>query len=409
LYDSDVYDKIKGMKIERLDFSDSGLFGIDEKIGDIKSLKAIDFSGNDIKYLPQSLANLSLLAVDLSENQHLDTGKIFKQLLAQQYLESLRLGQCELSYISEDIGVLKSLKQLDLSGNILKSLPQSIGNLILLEDLNLGMVNLGFRMNLLTSLPATFSNLTHLKRLDLSSNQLGLLPIGIEKLEKLEYIDLRQNQLRDFPSSLTKCKSLRYLNLNGNNLISIPEDIGGLAELEELRLDNNFFNRFDKKIKTVPESIGKLTKLKVLTLRDNVIESIPSSIGNLHKIVFLDLRDNLLSSLPESICSLHNLRYLDLKTNELTSLPKCFEQMVGLNDLNLSMNPNLRSEYYLPAIMQLKELKYLDVSYNNMTKEQLMPFLNAFPNCKVINKNTRQVGKEKPNQGDFKFEKPAGK
>ncbi len=68
-------------------------------------------------------------------------------------------------------------------------------------------------------------------------------------LTNLEYIDLKQNQLPDFPASLTKCKLLRYLNLNGNNLISIPEAIGDLTSLEELRLDNNFFNRFDKKIK----------------------------------------------------------------------------------------------------------------------------------------------------------------
>jgi leucine-rich repeat protein SHOC2 len=75
LYDSDVYDRIAGMHIERLDFSDSGLFGIDEKIGNVKSLISIDFSGNDIKSLPNSLSQLSLQAVDLSENQHLDTGK----------------------------------------------------------------------------------------------------------------------------------------------------------------------------------------------------------------------------------------------------------------------------------------------------------------------------------------------
>ncbi len=409
LYDSDVYDKIKGMKIERLDFSDSGLFGIDEKIGDVKSLTDIDFSGNDIKSLPKSLSELSLRTVDLSENQHLDTGKVFKQLASQLHLESLSMEQCELSCISEDICTLKSLKQLNLSGNILKSLPQNIGNLTLLEDLNLGMVNIGFRMNLLTSLPASFSDLINLRRLDLSSNQLSILPNGMSNLTNLEYIDLKQNQLPDFPTTLTKCKLLRYLNLNGNNLISIPEAVGDLSFLEELRLDNNFFNRFDKKIKLVPESIGKLANLRVLTLRDNVIESLPSSIGNLKNLELLDIRDNLLSSLPESICSLTKLTYLDLKTNELASLPRCFETMNSITDLNLSMNPTLKLEYYLTAIQGFPILKYLDVSYNNLTKEQLIPFLNAKPNCKVINKNTRQVQKERPNQGEFKFEKPAGK
>jgi hypothetical protein len=100
---------------------------------------------------------------------------------------------------------------------------------------------------------------------------------------------------------------------------------------------------------------------------------------------------------------------LDLKTNELASLPRCFEKMNTLTDLNLSMNPSLKSDYYMTAIQQFSNLKYLELSYNNLTKEQLTPFLNAMPNCKVINKNTRQVEKEKLNQGEFKFEKPAGK
>ncbi len=116
-----------------------------------------------------------------------------------------------------------------------------------------------------------------------------------------------------------------------------------------------------------------------------------------------------MSSLPESICSLTKLTYLDLKTNELASLPRCFETMNSITDLNLSMNPILKSEYYMTAIQGFPNLKYLDVSYNNLTKEQLTPFLNAKPNCKVINKNIRQVQKERPNQGEFKFEKPAGK
>jgi hypothetical protein len=45
----------------------------------------------------------------LSENQHLDTGKVFKQLVAQQNLQSADIWlQASLSQISEDLGALRA-------------------------------------------------------------------------------------------------------------------------------------------------------------------------------------------------------------------------------------------------------------------------------------------------------------
>jgi len=32
-------------------------------------------------------------------------------------------------------------------------------------------------------------------------------------------------------------------------------------------------------------------------------------------------------------------------------------------------------------------LEFLDLSYNNITKEQITPLRNALPNCKVINRD----------------------
>ena len=65
----------------------------------------------------------------------------------------------------------------------------------------------------------------------------------------------------------------------------------------------------------VPESIGDLTSLIGLTLRNNGISSIPESIGNLSNLTSLDIGINNLTSFPIGILSLNNLYYLDLYDN----------------------------------------------------------------------------------------------
>ncbi|MEK6932766.1 MAG: hypothetical protein AABW56_03140, partial [Nanoarchaeota archaeon] len=52
------------------------------------------------------------------------------------------------------------------------------------------------------------------------------------------------------------------LHLYGNNLTTIPESIGNLFNLQILSLYNN-------KLTTIPESIGNLSQLKLLYLHSN--------------------------------------------------------------------------------------------------------------------------------------------
>lgn len=128
---------------------------------------------------------------------------------------------------------------LDLSFNQLISLPSSIGSLLYLREL---WVN----NNLLTSLPASMSNLTRLIRLqagsnqltqlydftphtvinilDISFNQLVLLPQTINNLSFLTILLLQNNQLTELPSSLYNIKSLQVLNLC-NNPLNVGEEM----------------------------------------------------------------------------------------------------------------------------------------------------------------------------------------
>ena len=356
------------------------------------------FATQNLHTLPDAITKLNLRSLDLSQNGQLDSIAILNQLAKLPNLKILRLAQCEMQSLPSAIGSLKALKVLDLRGNALSSLPEAIGNLTELEELNLSVLGIGLRNNKLTKLPQSIGNLTKLKKLDLKGNSLTGLPANFSQLQQLEYLDFEQNSLPDFPASLTKLTKLTYLNLNQNTLINLPANIGDLSNLVELRLDNIFRNHFSKKIKNLPLSITKLSKLQVLTLRDNVIEELPENIGYLSHLQHLDLRDNLFSSLPESLCELKNLRYLNLKANELILVPTCIGQLGALEDLTLAFNPALKVERYFSVIKDLKNLKFLDVSYNNLSKEQLSVVINELPNCRIVNLGASDKGGAVPQE-----------
>ncbi|MBL0310005.1 MAG: leucine-rich repeat domain-containing protein [Bacteroidetes bacterium] len=173
------------------------------------------------------------------------------------------------------------------------------------------------------------------------------------------------------------------MSLNEINII--PDAIENLTALQSLLIDGNFFLTPDKKIKILPESLCALTSLTTLSLKDHAIEQLPSCIGSLTVLQHLYLRDNLLSTLPSSFAQLKNLKTLDLKANELIELPLGFEKLSSLAELNLSMNPKLKFDVAKTIFLSMKHLSLLDLSYNNISLEQITPLRIALPDCKVLN------------------------
>lgn len=64
----------------------------------------------------------------------------------------------------------------------------------------------------------TFTTLIQLTRLDLSKNNLTILPDDFGKLKNLRHLDLYNNKLEHVPISFGNLKSLKYLDLKGNPL-----------------------------------------------------------------------------------------------------------------------------------------------------------------------------------------------
>lgn len=99
----------------------------------------------------------------------------------------------------------------DLSGQNLTAVPQSVFASTAVEELNLANNRLG------GSLPGEIRLLQNLKILNLSNNQFTGVPAEVGQLRNLEVLDVSNNQLTGLPMELGNLKNLKTLNLKGND------------------------------------------------------------------------------------------------------------------------------------------------------------------------------------------------
>ncbi|MBN1469356.1 MAG: leucine-rich repeat domain-containing protein [Fusobacteriaceae bacterium] len=220
------------------------------------------------------------------------------------------------------------LKQLDVSSNRLKEIPEWIGECRTLEVLNLAFQHLdSFPNKEALKIPKSLGNLHHLKLLNLKGNQLEELPEIIGSLKSLETLDLSENDLKDLPESLNQLSKLQELDLSRNQFTIIP-DLSNLINLRRIRIIHNNLSIF-------PTFILKLKKLEKLSLSYNKIEAIASNIGVLKNLKLFDLDSNIISTIPESIGELENLEILGLYKNNLKVLPNSIKNLKKLKILDL--------------------------------------------------------------------------
>lgn len=198
----------------------------------------------------------------------------------------LQLNQCNLHYLSSELGALKHLKTLDLSQNSLLTLPPELGKLKKLE------------------------------KLLLANNQIAILPTQIKKLKKLQVLDLSANK----------------------GLNNLPRELSNLAKLTTLNLSQNNF-------KAVPASVCALENLTTLNFSQNHLTQLPSEFIQLNRIKRLNLSHNQIQTLPINLLtSLDNLSTIDLSGNPITKLPSILHQLPRLKKVIVKQIPALSTD-----------------------------------------------------------------
>ena len=114
--------------------------------------------------------------------------------------------------------LVQNLKVLEVSGNILQSVPSCICHLTCLEELYLGHNNL-------SGLPKELGELSNLKKLDLVHNVFQEVPFCISKLCRLEWLNISGNLVEIVPLWVFLLPHLRHLYLIHNLIENIPRDV----------------------------------------------------------------------------------------------------------------------------------------------------------------------------------------
>ncbi|MFX0067103.1 MAG: leucine-rich repeat domain-containing protein [Candidatus Hermodarchaeota archaeon] len=218
-----------GKAIMKLSSIRSDAFGFITENKHVTGLGLPGIIGLDLKYLPESLGQLT-------------------------HVQFLYLDHNQLTFLPESLSKLTRLKVLWINSNNLSTFPKSFGNLIQLVELNLAY-------NRWKALPESFGNLRNLERLYMQGCHLTSLPDSFGNLRSLQTLAFQNNKLTSLPESFGNLISLQKLKLDNSNLTSLPESFGNLKNLKSLVLDKN-------QLRSLPGSFFKLKNLKHLSLKD---------------------------------------------------------------------------------------------------------------------------------------------
>lgn len=201
------------------------------------------------------------------------------------------------------------------------------------------------------------STLDELKKGKLAgANELSLLSCGLETFpeeifslsDTLEKLDLAHNNLSTLPQSFGRLKKLRILFLSFNHFKKVPAVLSQCPNLSIVGFKTNQIIEFPEN--ALPPS------LRWLILTDNKIEELPRSIGDLPLLEKVALAGNKIKELPKELSRCTNLGLLRICANELTNIPEWLPTMPKLAWLAIAGNPSCRNETHI--VTQLPKVPF---------------------------------------------------
>ncbi|XP_078118830.1 leucine-rich repeat and calponin homology domain-containing protein 1 isoform X6 [Sander vitreus] len=239
--------------------------GLERALEEAAASGALNLSSRKLKEFPRTAANHDLtdtVEADLSKNRLAD--------------------------VPSEVCHLVALETLNLYHNCIRTIPESIIGMQSLTSLNLSRNQLG-------SLPACLCGLP-LRVLNASNNKLVSLPETIGQLHRLMELDISCNEITALPRHIGRLKALRELNVRRNLLCVLPEDLAGLPLVK--------FDFSCNKVSTIPVCYRKMKQLQSLQLDNNPLQSPPAQIcikGKVHIFKYLSIEACRSDKMPESL------------------------------------------------------------------------------------------------------------
>lgn len=308
----------------------------------------------------------------------------------------------DLDTLPPEIGFCDKLKTIDLTGNPVDNLPETLVECRQLSELKINFQNFHKRLDqyLLEliddgkirseHLPSVIFELENLRMLDLHGTHINFIPTE-HTLLHLHDLNLSQNSFVSIPEALCTMEHLKVLDMSENRLEKIDESIVKIQRLETLILSKN-------RLKDLSGVFARLTPLKHLIVSRNEIRTIDEEFSQSQSLITLDLSYNALTAFPDHCCRLKQLETLDLRYNHLESLPLSLPALINIKSMN-TFHPNFRRIGLhlvgnplsnLPAhLWRTTEITGL---YDYLTTEEKL-LSNHYCHLKVIFIGPKSVGK----------------
>jgi len=187
------------------------------------------------------------------------------------------------------------------------------------------------------------------------------IPESFCTLTNLKYLEFSAGVgfgIKSLPDSIGNLTKLTELNIHNNQLTSLPDSLGNLTNLTELNIHNN-------QLTSLPDSMRNLTKLQVLIISQNKLTSLSDSIGKLTNLTNLSIYDNQLTRLPDSIGNLTKLANFILCANKLFELPDSIGNLTNLRNLDISYNYFRVLPKTMITNLLLNHLVHINISNNH--------------------------------------------
>jgi len=180
----------------------------------------------------------------------------------------------------------------------------------------------------LSSFPVEILDLVDsLELLDLSNNRLSSLPKEMSRFKKLKIAFFSNNDFTTVPTELKECENLYMLGFKANKIENFEEDI--------LPLSISWLILTDNKIKKLPNSLGKLSKLQKCALAGNQIEVLPSSMKECKNLELLRLSANRLREIPSWLLELPKLSWLAFSGNPCSISKQSHIKVMAHSDVDV--------------------------------------------------------------------------
>ncbi|KAG8521134.1 PH domain leucine-rich repeat-containing protein phosphatase 1 [Galemys pyrenaicus] len=323
---------------------------VDLRLNIIRKLEAdeVDFLQHitQLDLRDNKLSDLDAMIFNNIEVLHCERNQLVTLNICGYFLKALYASSNELVQL-DVYPVPNFLSYVDVSRNRLENVPEWVCESRKLEVLDIAH-------NQICELPARLLSNSSLRKLLAGHNQLARLPERLERTS-VEVLDVQHNQLLELPPSLLmKADSLRFLNASANKLEGLPpatlsEETSSI--LQELYLTNN--NLTDK---CVPLLTGH-PHLKILHMAYNRLQSFPA---------------RTLSPMGLIICfskmaKLEELEEIDISGNKLKAIPTTIMNCRRMHTVIAHSN----CIEVFPEVMQLPEIKCVDLSCNELSEVTL--------------------------------------